>query len=293
MKSLPALLAISALTSACTVTVESQSEIIREERRFSVSGRTDVRLSTFDGAIQIQSWDKPEVLIEIEKRGPTKESVESIDIVATQSGNVIDLEVKRPRRESLRGIGISRTAYARLYVWVPAATDVRARSGDGSIQIERVNGRIDLRTGDGRIRAVDVAGDLTFATGDGSVVIDGAEGRLNVDTGDGSVNVAGKLEAVRLHTGDGSVALRAASGAAMVEDWEITTGDGSVSLFLPADFNARIDAHTGDGRISNDLNVERADDDVRPRRRLRGVLGEGGKLIRVRTGDGSIRLKSN
>ena len=41
----------------------------------------------------------------------------------------------------------------------------------------------------------------------------------------------------------------------MTEPWEITTGDGSVSLYLPPDFSAELDAHTGDGSIRNDLNV--------------------------------------
>ena len=33
----------------------------------------------------------------------------------------------------------------------------------------------------------------------------------------------------------------------MADDWDITTGDGSVSLYLPSDFGAELDAHTGDG----------------------------------------------
>ena len=62
------------------------------------------------------------------------------------------------------------------------------------------------------------------------------------------MNVTGKLTGVRLHTGDGSIVYRAQPGTAMAEDWEITTGDGGVSLYLPSDFSAELDAHTGDGR---------------------------------------------
>jgi DUF4097 and DUF4098 domain-containing protein YvlB len=179
-----------------------------------------------------------------------------------------------------------------LIISVPRETNIRARSGDGSISIERVTGRVDLRTGDGSIRASDVSGELTLDTGDGSITVDGVEGKLAVDTGDGSVNVVGKLGSVKLHTGDGSVVYRAEPGSAMTEPWEITTGDGGVSLYLPADFGAELDAHTGDGTIRNDLNVENADGE-RERRTLRGRIGSGGKLLRVRTGDGAIRLKLN
>jgi hypothetical protein len=291
---IPAAVVLGALSTGCTVTVDSHSEIFREEKRYPVTGVTDVRVTTFDGAIQIQSWDKNEVLIEIEKRGPTKSAVTDLEVRGGQNGGVIELEVRRPRRESFSGIGIHRTAYARLFVWVPRATNVRARSGDGSITVERVDGQLDLRTGDGRIRASEVSGEMTFDTGDGSVTVDGARGRLSVDTGDGTVNVRGNLGSVKLHTGDGSVTYRAEPGSAMTDPWEITTGDGTVALFLPPDFGAELDAHTGDGNITDDLSIERPDEeDRRARRTLRGKIGQGGKLLRVRTGDGSIRLKVN
>lgn len=285
-------LGLGILSAGCVVTVDSNSEILRQEKRFTVDGRADVRLATFDGSIEIQSWDKPDIVIEIEKRGPTRTAVEGIEITSTQKGNLIDLEVKRPRSESFSGIGLHRTVSARLIVHVPRETNIRARSGDGSIRIDRITGAIDLRTGDGSIRASEISGELTLDTGDGSITVDGAEGTLSVDTGDGSVNVSGRLSGVRLHTGDGSVVYRAEPGSSMSEPWEVTTGDGSVSLYLPAGFGAELDAHTGDGTIRNELNVE-AGDEEKPRRTLRGRLGAGGQLLRVRTGDGGIRLKLN
>jgi DUF4097 and DUF4098 domain-containing protein YvlB len=284
---LPALLA-----GGCTVTVDSQSQIVREDKRFTVSGTPAVRVTTFDGSIQIQSWDNPDVLIEIEKRGPTRESIDALEVKSSQDGNTIELEVKQPRRESFTGIGIHRSASARLTVSVPRRANVRARSGDGSIQIDRVNGLIDLNTGDGSIRAGRVAGELKLHTGDGSVTVEDADGRLDIDTGDGSVTVGGKLTAVRLHTGDGSIVYRAQAGTAMTEDWEITTGDGGVSLYLPADFSAELDAHTGDGTIRNDLSLlEGAGAGEVSRRTVRGRIGAGGRQLRIRTGDGSINLR--
>jgi DUF4097 and DUF4098 domain-containing protein YvlB len=280
-------------SAGCVVTVDSHSEIVREEKRFTVDGIADVRVATFDGSIQIQSWDNPDILIEVEKRGPNKAAVESLQVVVGQKGNVIELEVKRPKRETFSGMGFRQAAYARLVVSVPRTTNVRARSGDGSIKIERVTGRIELRTGDGSIRASEVAGDLNFDTGDGSVVVEEAEGQLVVDTGDGSVSVSGSLGALKLHTGDGSVVYRADPGTSMTDQWDITTGDGSVTLYLPPDMGAELDAHTGDGRITNDLSVEKADTDEKTRRTLRGRIGSGGKPLRVRTGDGAIRLKLN
>lgn len=283
----------AAISTACVVSVDSQGQIVREEKRFSVSGTPDVRVTTFDGSIEVQSWDRAEVLIEIEKRGPTREAIDALEIKSSQDGNVIELDVKRPRSETFSSMGFRRSPSARLIVTIPKRADVRARSGDGSIRIERVEGRLEVRTGDGSIRAADVSGNLEFNTGDGSINVDGAEGRLAVDTGDGSVHVSGKLSALKMHTGDGSIVFRAQPGGSMTEDWDISTGDGGVALYLPPDFSAEIDAHTGDGTITNDLTLASSEGVQANRRTVRGRLGAGGRLLRVRTGDGSIRLKSN
>jgi DUF4097 and DUF4098 domain-containing protein YvlB len=288
-----ALITASMLGSACVVSVDSQGQIVREEKRYTVTGTPELRLTTFDGAIEIQAWDKPDVAIDVEKRGATKEAVDSLEIKSSQEGNRIELEVKRPRAENFSGIGFYQSASARLIVSVPKDVNVIARSGDGSIQIERVSGRLELRTGDGSIRASEVSGELILDTGDGSITVEGARGSLQLDTGDGGVNVSGRLTSVKLHTGDGSIVYRAEPGTEMSDNWEITTGDGGVTLYLPPGFNAELDAHTGDGAIRNDLSIssEVESDRENNRRTLRGRMGSGGKQIRVRTGDGTIRLR--
>jgi DUF4097 and DUF4098 domain-containing protein YvlB len=287
------ILAAAALGSACVVSVDSQGQIVREEKRFTVPGTPDLRLTTFDGAIEIQAWDRNEVAIDVEKRGATREAVDALEIKSSQEGNRIELEVKRPRAENFSGFGFHQSASARLIVSVPREVNVIARSGDGSIRIERVSGRFELRTGDGSIRASDVEGELILDTGDGSVAVEGARGRLVVDTGDGGVSVTGRLTSVKLHTGDGSIVYRAEPGSEMSDNWEITTGDGGVTLYLPPNFGAEIDAQTGDGSIRSDLDIASTTEVERSesRRTLKGRLGTGGREIRVRTGDGTIRLK--
>ncbi|OFW08174.1 MAG: hypothetical protein A3H96_23430 [Acidobacteria bacterium RIFCSPLOWO2_02_FULL_67_36] len=287
-------LVVSALAAGC-VTVDSQGQIVHDERRYTVTGIPDVRVTTFDGSIQVRSWDKPEVLVEIEKRGATREAVEALEITSRQHGNTIDLEVRRPRKETLEiGVfGTHRNATARLIVTVPQRANLRARSGDGSIRVERVEGGIDLRSGDGGIRAIDVTGELTIDTGDGSVVVDGLAGSLALQTGDGGIDVTGRPTAIRLHTGDGSIVVRAQPGTEMTGDWDISSGDGGVSVYLPSDFGADLDAHTGDGVIHNDLGLSAEKGGEESRRTLRGRLGTGGRSLRIRTGDGSIRLRAS
>lgn len=296
---LPAALALAGAVAAggCVVSLDSQGHTAREERRFEVSDAPDVRLTTFDGSIQVRSWDRDEVLIEIEKRAPTEEALGDIQVVAEQDGNRIQVEVRRPSRsDSFLGIGVHPSRSARIVATVPRRSDLVLRSGDGSIRVDRVNGRAELRTGDGSVRASELSGEVVVHTGDGSVTLQDVEGELDVETGDGGVSASGVLRVVRLRTHDGSVTVRADEGSAMSDDWSITTGDGSVAVYLPDAFAGEIDAHTGDGRITSDLDVTRIvsgnlDRRSQDRRTLKGRVGDGGQVLRVRTGDGSIRFR--
>jgi DUF4097 and DUF4098 domain-containing protein YvlB len=246
--------------------------IERDEKRFTVSGKPDVTLSTFDGSIEIRPWDRSEVEVIVEKRAKSKEAVATIDVHAEQNGSHITVHVTNQKSQSV-GFHFNDSRSAKLIVSVPASSDVDAKSGDGSIDIERIDGRITLHSGDGSIRARDLGGDV------------------NVSTGDGSVTMDGKFAKLRAHTGDGSMRIQASRGSVVSGDWDITTGDGSVTLEIPDGFNAELDAHTGDGRIHlNDVGVADVQGEIR-RNNVRGRLGSGGSALRIRTGDGSITLR--
>src|SRR4026208_2359655 len=75
------------VSAACGMNFERQAYIEREEKRFPANGKVDVRLNTFDGAMEIRAWDRPEVVVEIEKRGADKDAVSKIVITAEQKGN--------------------------------------------------------------------------------------------------------------------------------------------------------------------------------------------------------------
>jgi DUF4097 and DUF4098 domain-containing protein YvlB len=290
---LAAAAAAALLTSACEITVDAGPYSVHEEKRFQVAGTPEVSLTTFDGSMEIRSWDKPEVLVEIEKRASDKTLAEAITVTAEQSGNTITVEVKKPNGgQATFGFKVSPTA--RIVASVPRHCNIIARSGDGSINIERVDGKIELRTGDGSVRGVDVAGTLRVHTGDGSLRFDDVAGSLDLESGDGGARVSGKLQSLRLKTGDGSVEVRADEGSSMASDWEIRTGDGGLRLELPANFSANLDASTGDGsvRVRGFGEPTTGGRDDESRRELKRPLSSGGKLLRLRSDSGTIVVKT-
>lgn len=286
------------LGAGCRMDVGGQAYIEREQKRFSLEGisaTANLDLKTFAGRIEVISWDRPEVLVEIEKRGQDKDVIAKFTVTAEQKGSTISVDVRSTARNNFVGIGSFTSPSARLIVSVPRKCNITARSGDGSIALERVDGVLDLRTDDGTIRVVESSGELLAETRDGSMTLDDVTGRVEARTNDGSVRVSGTPGVLRVRTGDGSVSLRIRDGATMTDDWMVTTGDGSVTVELPRAFDAMIEADPGsDGRVRSELTLSQITgagaNGKRERGAMSGQLGAGGKRFSLRTGDGTIRL---
>jgi hypothetical protein len=281
-------------SAACSIDVRGEGIVTREEKRFTVKGRADLGLRTFDGSIQLKSWDRDEVLVEIERRGPDQQSTEALVVNATQEGNriVVDAPEPRDRREVIH-LGSWQGPSVSLIVTTPRNVNVEASTGDGSISADDLVGTVALHSVDGSIRARRVDGTLQARTGDGSIAISDAAGRVEADSGDGSIELGGRFEALDVRTGDGSVRLDVFDGSALKTEWSVNTGDGSISLRLPRNFDADLDAHTGDGIVHGDgvpVTAERSNDDDEHRNSLRAQIGKGGRTLRLRSGDGSIDI---
>jgi len=271
MRFLAIVLALTSSACIDLVGADMGRYVEREEKRFTVSGRPDVSVSTFDGSVEVRPWDRSDVEVIVEKHAADKNAAASITVDAQQNGNRITVDVHAPR---VTGFTFHMSRSAKLIVSMPAATDLTARSGDGSIDVERIAGKLDLHSGDGSIKARSLNGDVSATTGDGSIHIDGA------------------FDALRVHTGDGSVTIAARNSGRTAHDWDISTGDGSVTLDFPKGLGAELDAHTGDGRIRlEDVSVSDVNGEIR-RNTIRGRLGDGGASLRIRSGDGSITLRS-
>lgn len=264
---------VAAAAAGCVDIVGSDlgRYVEREEKRFTVTGRPEVAVSTFDGAVEVRPWDRADVEVVVEKHAGSKESAATIEVDAQQSGNRVSVDVRVPKAS---GFGFHVNRSAKLIVSVPASADLAAKSGDGSIDVERIAGTLDLHSGDGGIRGRSLDGDVSVTTGDGSVAIDG------------------RFASLRVHSGDGSVRVTAARGSRAAKDWDISTGDGSITVEIPADFGAQLDAHTGDGSVHlDDVSVADVTGEI-GRTTLKGRIGQGGSTLRIRSGDGSITLRS-
>ena len=88
-------------------------------------------------------------------------------------------------------------------------------------------GAVDIHTGDGHIEARGVTGEI----------------ELNASYDDRRIQVEGRLDSPNLKTNDGSIDARLLEGSRMLTRWSLRSGDGNITLRLPEDFQADLEAH--------------------------------------------------
>ena len=244
----------------------SMAIVARETKTFAVSGTPRVTLQTFDGPIIVRTWDKAEVTVNATKRASDEHQQQGIRLSMNQNGSEIAVVADFDKAYAQRIVqGVSNiNANVSLEVYVPRSTTLRAVSGDGRLSIEGVNGDMDLRTGDGSIEVQNGRGHLIAATGDGRIRILNYDGQVETRTGDGSISLSGRFDQLSART-----------------------GDGSISLALPAGSRAIVE--TDAEAIINDVGA--IEEQTSSKRLRRWVIGGGGPVFRLHTGDGRIVLR--
>lgn len=271
-------------------------------KSFAVARAARIHVETSDANIRVTAWEGANVEARITTKG-WKIGGDGINIVDHQTGDQVDIEVRFPRhgfqtnwrnRRVDIEIKVPRTADLDLHTG-DGNVDIQGvrgtillRSGDGHLNLSELEGKLNANTGDGNIEMRNVRGDVFLHTGDGRIDVVGADGSLRAETGDGRVRINGRFDVLDVKTGDGGIDAVANEGSKLESDWRLNTGDGNLYLRIPATIAADVDLHTSDGDINLDMPVT-----VLGRAGTRDVHGQingGGKLLSLRTGDGSIRL---
>jgi DUF4097 and DUF4098 domain-containing protein YvlB len=254
-----------------TVNVESSNTlrlVERETKSFTVSGTPHVNLQTFDGSITVRGWDKQEVQLMVSKRAASEQQMRGIQLNMEQHSSDITVVASFDKNFASRAPGVSYTnALVNLDVYVPRSSMVRIASGDGHLELEGVNGNLDLNTGDGRIEVRDARGSLAAKTGDGRIEVENFNGSVEARTGDGRIILGGRFAQLAART-----------------------GGGTIMLTVPADFNATIE--TDAESVQNEGGLTLTEESSSTRRLKRWKVGRGGNIITLRTGDGRIILRS-
>lgn len=235
----------------------------RDSKSFNVTGTPRVTVETFDGAVTVRAWDRPEVSYTALKRAPDAENMQGIRISAEQRGDEIVIRAEFDKATAARLGNVQ--ADAAIALFVPRRANLRVTSKDGRLSIEGVSGQLSALTADGPVDVRDSKGNLSVQTGDGRIRISNFDGTAQALTGDGGITLDGRF--TRLTA---------------------TTGDGGISLSLPADANATIE--TDAEAVMND-GVAASEDNDETKRVRRWRVGSGGNLLTLKAGEGRISLR--
>jgi hypothetical protein len=296
-------IACAALLTAAAIAPQAKAEEV--VKSYTVTGRANVRVDTNDGSVRVTTGDNKQVEFRVEYQG--YELGKNLRVDSRQDADKVELTARITGHwgfswgKNTRGLHIE--------VRMPRDSDLQVETGDGSVQADSINGAVNVHTGDGSVKAnslngtidlhtndgsitVDtLKGDIRLRTGDGSIEARDLDGKVEADSGDGHIRIVGRFDALSVKTGDGSVDTRVLPGSKMASSWSVRTGDGSVDIVLPADFQANIEATTGDGHIS--LGIPVTVEGTFSKSEIRGKMNGGGQPLTIHTGDGSIRLSKS
>lgn len=177
---------------------------------------------------------------------------------------------------------------SRLTVVLPKGVRLRATTGNGDVTVDKASNDVEIRSGNGDVRVTLTAGMVDVSTGNGELEIDGATGPVKANTGNGRVYVLTSTGPVTARTGNGEIDVRMKTLTGS-SDMQFVTGNGSITVALPSNFNGEIEASTGNGEFRSDFPVQIIGR-LNPRH-VRGTIGSGGRLIKMTSGSGRLELR--
>lgn len=177
---------------------------------------------------------------------------------------------------------------ARFSVKLPSGVQLLAASGNGEVSVRDAGADVEAASGNGRVTVAGAKGAVRASSGNGDITIERVTGRVSARTGNGHVRVATATGPVSASSGNGSIDVRM-DGIQGSEDMDFRTGNGRITVELPASFSGEIDARQGSGHFDSDFPLT-----IEGRMgggHIRGTIGKGGRYLRMSSGSGNISLK--
>ena len=245
-----------------------------------------LRLHNSNGRTCVIGQDRDDIEIVASKHSRAESSeaarrlLDSIRLVANQVGGALELEVEVPKKWNRRGS-------ANLKVRVPRTMEVEISAVNGKVCVEGLRNSLHARSSNGSVTVSDVVGDVTVSTSNAKVSCSCTCGHLMARSSNGKIELGDHRGSVDASTSNGLIdASLAKVGKGGVK---LATSNGRIRLELPEDVDADVDLRVENGIIRNDRPLCGA---VRESNgRVRGTLGRGGALIKLRTSNGSISIR--
>ncbi len=263
---------------------------------WTASGKADADAqAALAGANLLIEPDAQGVVVTVQRTTSTASNLEVTRIGCASA----DLELRVPRDITLEITAQSGT----LEVVGPVGAAQLATSY-GDVTIEEANGDVTANSSSGNVTIRSVGGSVHATTSYGDVAIEQAKGAtIEAKTVSGSVELdrvdAEHLTAecsygdVKVRGGSGELRAKTSSGAVVVDGFHGSidgrSSYGDVTLRVPTDFSAKIDATTDYGSVESRLDLTDAQWGEE-RKSLHARVGSGECAVTLATSSGDITL---
>ena len=253
------LLSMGAVAAAARPAAAQDAAVETFDRTVPLPAGGSFSLSNVNGAVEIEGWDRDAVRIIARKSASLSASdLGRVGITVTPSGRSVSVVATYPEGGGLE-VNVD------FHVMVPARVVLASvTTVNGSVTVHDVSGAGEIATINGSIKLVHSAGLFSARATNGNVFLE----LLSVDGG--------------LHAG-------AADRAALRRGISAQTVNGAVTVSLPQDAGAELEARTQNGDFASDLPVLAHTSAAG--RLIRGRVNGGGVPLYLRTVNGSIRLR--
>ncbi|TGZ11385.1 hypothetical protein E5Z02_04970 [Streptomyces rhizosphaericola] len=249
---------------------------------------TALQVRVVGGTVNVVGTDEPGARLEVS-------AVEGPPLLVTyEDGRLTVAYEDLPWQDLLRWLdpgGRRRSAVVSLTV--PAAASVEVGVVGAGAVVSGIEGRTDVRGITGDITLVGLSGAVRGDSVSGSLEAQGVTGDLRFHSVAGDLTVVdGAGASVRAESISGDMVLDVEPSAAAADrptDIRLTTVSGEIAIRLPHPADARVEANTASGAVSN------AFEDLRVggqwgAKKITGTLGAGTGTLKATTVSGSIAL---
>lgn len=298
------LLSIVVLLCAPSFLFASAEEKIEEVYSLDRDGK--VYLDNVSGNIVVKSWKKKEIKILARKVSEKEESLDKVNIEINQTNGNIRINTKY---ENTWGLSKSANVSVHYDLLVPDRAQIRLKSVSGDIEAFNIGGPVDLETVSGKINLAEAGMGAKCKSVSGSVYAEKITGDTELNSTSGKVHAKDIKGSVEAHSVSGSVVLEMVSKAEEIEaesisgnikmqgelspggNYEFKTISGGVRLELPSKSNFELEASTMSGSLHCDFDIEISGKMLR--KKMEGVAGKGGAILKISTLSGGIKINKN
>ncbi len=206
--------------------------------------------------------------------------LEQIRVSANTVGETLELEVEIPKKWNRHG-------NAHIQVRLPRELRVSVTAANGKLCLEGMRGAVRARSSNGSVHVNDVIGDVEVITSNAKVSCTCTCGRLTARSSNGKIELGEHRGSIDATTSNGLI--RATLDELGGEGVQLTTSNGRIVLELPEEVDAELDMRVDNGVIRYDR--ELTNQTRNSNGHVRGRLGRGGSLIKLRTSNGTISLR--